>query len=110
MYLTSLYLYIFLTYYSYIACIYNIILLFFLTIRSPLKKLNLGKSKITDVSILRMSNMARKLVEIRLQWCCGVTDIGVRALVQVKDFLFIHDDWVLIFFYFLLHCLELSSP
>ena len=52
-------------------------------IYSPLKKINLGKSRITDVSIVRMSHMARKLVEIRLQWCNGITDAGIHALVEV---------------------------
>jgi len=49
---------------------------------SPLQKINLGKSRITDVSIVRMSHMARRLVEIRLQWCNGITDAGIHALVQ----------------------------
>jgi hypothetical protein len=48
---------------------------------SPLQKLNLCKSKITDAGIFRMAYLAA-LVEIRLQWCTGITDAGVASLVR----------------------------
>lgn len=48
---------------------------------SPLQKLNLCKSKITDSSIFKMSCLIA-LLEIRLQWCTGITDKGVRSLVR----------------------------
>lgn len=48
--------------------------------RSPLRALHLSKSSITDRSIPYMSFLA-ELTEIHLQWCSGVTDDGVRALV-----------------------------
>lgn len=48
---------------------------------SPLQKLNLCKSKITDRSIFKMSCLIA-LLEIRLQWCSGITDKGVRSLVR----------------------------
>jgi bacterioferritin-associated ferredoxin len=47
----------------------------------PLQKLNLCKSKITDSSIFKMSCLIA-LLEIRLQWCTGITDKGVRSLVR----------------------------
>eukprot|EP01035_Chromulina_nebulosa_P019349 gene19349-25214_t len=47
--------------------------------RSPLRKLNLGQSEITDISMFRMAYLS-SLVEIRLQWCHGITDTGVEAL------------------------------
>ena len=52
------------------------ITLFWLQLKKYVICFNIGKCKITDVSILRMSNLARKLVEIRLQWCSGITDAG----------------------------------
>lgn len=48
---------------------------------SPLRKLHLGKSVITDLSIFRMAYLG-ELVEIRLQWCHGITDQGVEALTR----------------------------
>lgn len=47
---------------------------------SPLQKLNLGKSRITDKTLLRMRFLGQ-LTEINLQWCHGVTDRGVSSLV-----------------------------
>lgn len=47
---------------------------------SPLKILNLGKSSITDLSISKMAFLSQ-LTEIRLQWCCGITDAGIRILI-----------------------------
>lgn len=49
--------------------------------QSPLQKLNLCKSRITDRSIFRMCSLVA-LVEIRLQWCTGITDTGIDALVR----------------------------
>jgi hypothetical protein len=46
---------------------------------SPLLNLNLGNSKITDESLFRMAYLA-SLVEIRLQFCSGLTDNGIVAL------------------------------
>lgn len=48
---------------------------------SPLQKLNLCKSKITDSSIFKMAYLMA-LLEIRLQWCSGITDAGITALVR----------------------------
>jgi hypothetical protein len=48
---------------------------------SPLQKLNLCKSKITDRSIFKMSCLIA-LLEIRLQWCSGISDAGIRALAK----------------------------
>lgn len=48
--------------------------------KSPLRKLNLGKSTISDVSMHRMGFLS-DLVEIRLQWCQGITDAGIKALI-----------------------------
>lgn len=48
---------------------------------SPLLKLNLCKSKITDMSIFRMAHLV-SLLEIRLQFCTGITDTGILALVR----------------------------
>lgn len=47
----------------------------------PLQKLNLCKSKITDSSIFRMACLVA-LLEIRLQWCSGITDAGITSLVR----------------------------
>ena len=52
-----------------------------ITTTSPLQKLNLCKSTITDRSIFKMSSLIA-LLEIRLQWCTGITDRGITALVQ----------------------------
>ena len=46
---------------------------------SPLLNLNLGNSKITDESMFRMAFLS-SLMEIRLQFCSGLTDIGIVAL------------------------------
>jgi len=48
---------------------------------SPLQKLNMSKSKITDSSIFRMCCLVA-LLEIRLQWCSGITDAGITSLVR----------------------------
>ncbi len=48
---------------------------------SPLQRLNLGKCRITDVTLLRL-NFLVHLEEVQLQWCCGVTDAGVASLVR----------------------------
>lgn len=48
---------------------------------SNIQKLNLCKSKITDSSIIRIASTIA-LVEIQLQWCKGITDTGIIALVQ----------------------------
>mmetsp|Transcript_22785 Transcript_22785/g.38022 ORF Transcript_22785/g.38022 Transcript_22785/m.38022 type:complete len:469 (-) Transcript_22785:381-1787(-) len=48
----------------------------------PLQKLNVCKSRITDSSIFRMANNLIALIEIRLQWCTGVSDAGITALVR----------------------------
>lgn len=47
--------------------------------KSSLKQLNLGMSIISDRSMFKMSYLA-DLVEIRLQWCQGITDTGIKAL------------------------------
>lgn len=49
-------------------------------VSSPLQILNLCKSKITDTSLQNLVQL-RELMEIRLQWCVGITDVGVHALV-----------------------------
>lgn len=46
---------------------------------SPLQKLFLSKSTITDASMFRLSFLSQ-LLEIRLQWCSSVTDQGIMAL------------------------------
>jgi F-box and leucine-rich repeat protein 2/20 len=48
---------------------------------SPLEILNLGNSKITDESLFRMAYLGA-LLEIRLQFCSGLTDNGIVALVK----------------------------
>lgn len=48
---------------------------------SPLQSLNLCKSKITDASIFKMAYLIA-LTEIHLQWCNGITDTGITALVR----------------------------
>jgi hypothetical protein len=47
---------------------------------SSLRMLQLAKSRITDKSMLRMAFFA-DLLEIHLQWCSGITDTGIAALV-----------------------------
>lgn len=47
----------------------------------PLQKLNMSKSNITDSSIFRMCCLVA-LLEIRLQWCSGITDAGITSLVR----------------------------
>lgn len=42
--------------------------------------LQLAKSRVTDKSMLRMAFFA-DLLEIHLQWCSGITDTGIAALV-----------------------------
>lgn len=46
---------------------------------SPLQKLFLSRSTITDTGMFRMSFLGQ-LREIGLQWCAGITDEGVVAL------------------------------
>lgn len=46
---------------------------------SPLLNLNLTNSKITDEALFRMASLA-SLLEIRLQFCSGLTDDGIVAL------------------------------
>jgi hypothetical protein len=46
-----------------------------------LQKLNISKSKITDLGLLKISTM-RELCEIRLQWCTSITDEGIEALTK----------------------------
>ena len=46
---------------------------------SPLQKLNLGNSNITDTSMFRMKFLS-ELTEIGLSWCSGITDQGIIAL------------------------------
>jgi hypothetical protein len=48
---------------------------------SPLQILNLCRAKITDSSMQEMARL-RDLLEIRLQWCAHITDVGVVVLVQ----------------------------
>ena len=48
---------------------------------SPLQKLNLCKSNITDMTIFRMAYLIA-LVEVRLQWCSGITDAGIASLAR----------------------------
>ena len=48
---------------------------------SQLEILNLCKSRITDDSIFRMSFLIA-LVEIRLQFCSGITSTGIAALAR----------------------------
>ena len=48
---------------------------------SSLQVLHLAKSRITDKSLLKMSFLA-DLIEIHLQWCSGISDIGIAALVS----------------------------
>lgn len=48
---------------------------------SPLQTLNLCKSKITDSGVFKLSCLIA-LLEIRLQWCTGITDAGIRSLVR----------------------------
>lgn len=48
---------------------------------SKLEILKLCKSKITDISIHRIATM-HGLIEIRLQWCSGITDFGIAVLVR----------------------------
>jgi Leucine Rich repeat len=47
---------------------------------SSLRMLQLAKSRVTDKSMLRMAFFA-DLLEIHLQWCSGITDTGIAALV-----------------------------
>ena len=47
---------------------------------SPLRVLSLAKSSLTDAAIPQMSFLT-SLSEVHLQWCSGVTDTGVAALV-----------------------------
>lgn len=46
---------------------------------SPLQKLFLGKSSISDASMFRLSFLAQ-LVEVGLPWCSSITDRGIAAL------------------------------
>jgi hypothetical protein len=46
---------------------------------SPLQKLFLSKSTITDASMFRLSFLSQ-LVEVGLQWCSSITDQGIMAL------------------------------
>ena len=48
---------------------------------SSLLKLNLCRSKITDISIYHMIHL-NELIEIRLQYCYGITDVGILALTK----------------------------
>jgi len=48
---------------------------------SSLLKLNLCRSKITDISIYHMIHL-NELIEIRLQYCYGITDDGITALTK----------------------------
>jgi hypothetical protein len=48
---------------------------------SSLLKLNLCRSKITDISIYHMIHL-NELIEIRLQYCYGITDVGIIALTK----------------------------
>lgn len=48
---------------------------------SPLQILNLCKSRITDSSMQKLTRM-KELLEIHLQWCSGITDVGICTLVQ----------------------------
>ena len=57
---------------------------------SKLEILKLCKSRITDKSIHRIAKM-QGLVEIRLQWCTGITDQGVAVLVRNCPFLQVID-------------------
>jgi hypothetical protein len=51
------------------------------TSSSSLLKLNLCRSKITDISIYHMIHL-NELIEIRLQYCYGITDVGILALTK----------------------------
>jgi F-box and leucine-rich repeat protein 13 len=48
---------------------------------SPLRILNLCRSKITDSTMFRMVQM-QELEEIRVPWCAGITDTGIVALAR----------------------------
>ena len=48
--------------------------------KSSLQVLHLAKSRITDKSMMKMAFLA-DLLEIHLQWCSGITDAGIAALV-----------------------------
>ena len=48
---------------------------------SCLEKLNVGNSRITDLSMYKMSNLIA-LLEISLQWCVYITDVGIDILTQ----------------------------
>jgi len=49
---------------------------------SPIQKLNVCKSRITDSSIFRLAHNLVALLEIRLQWCSGISDKGIAALAR----------------------------
>ena len=50
--------------------------------RSPLQSLNLCQGKITDLTMFRLAFLAA-LLEIRLQFCLGITDCGVAAMAAL---------------------------
>jgi F-box/leucine-rich repeat protein 2/20 len=46
-----------------------------------LQELNLGRCSITDETLFRVA-VLRNLEQLRLQWCSGITDAGIRAVVE----------------------------
>lgn len=46
-----------------------------------LQELNLGRCSITDETLFRVA-VLRNLEQLRLQWCSGITDIGIRTVVE----------------------------
>ena len=49
--------------------------------KSSLRILHLAKSKITDLSFFKITYLIN-LTEIHLQWCNGLSDIGIESLVK----------------------------
>ena len=47
-----------------------------------LQKIHIGKSAITDKSLIQMSTCFRDLIEVRFQWCSSLGDEGVVSLVK----------------------------
>jgi hypothetical protein len=48
---------------------------------SPITSLSLGQSRITDQSLLYLANRMQHLSILRLQWCGGITDLGIQTIV-----------------------------
>eukprot|EP01038_Epipyxis_sp_PR26KG_P008043 gene8043-10898_t len=51
-------------------------------ISPQIQRLNIGKSRVTDITLSNMSSCLLSLVEIVLQWCSNVTDAGIIALAM----------------------------